>query len=434
MRYGFVVPWADADAIGDLAATAEASGWDGLFVWEPVWGVDAWICLALAATRTSSIRLGTMLTPPSRRRPWELASQVATVDRLSERARHAVGRPRSDRQRLRHVRRGDRSAGPRRAARRMPRHRHRAVGRATVQLRRARTTTCSRPSSRRSARRCNNHGCRSGASACSAGQKSMARALRWDGLLPQQAGGKHPTLAEIACDPRVARRSRLRHRHRGRGQPALAGGLGGGRGDVVDRVDVGRRQRDRRRLGRQRPPPPRPAALIPSAIVATPAQHDCAERRRQTGAVTGGGTTPRSGRRSLDRLPDAPAQRHAGRIVDVAASSTSGPTPSPLTSSSRGVVEQDKVAQYLYNGPEYLESVFAAFKAGLAVVNTNYRYTPDELTYLWDNADVVAVVFHGAFVDQCASGPPVDCRASTRGCGSTTAPGPARPGRRRTKR
>lgn len=84
MRYGFVVPWADADAIGDLAATAEESGWDGIFVWEPVWGVDAWISLGLAAVRTSHIRLGTLLTPPSRRRPWELASQVATVDRLSD--------------------------------------------------------------------------------------------------------------------------------------------------------------------------------------------------------------------------------------------------------------------------------------------------------------------------------------------------------------
>src|SRR5262245_65097208 len=83
MRYGFVVPWADADEVGDLAATAEAAGWDGIFVWEPVWGVDAWIALALAAVRTSRIRLGTLLTPPSRRRPAELASQVATVDRLS---------------------------------------------------------------------------------------------------------------------------------------------------------------------------------------------------------------------------------------------------------------------------------------------------------------------------------------------------------------
>jgi alkanesulfonate monooxygenase SsuD/methylene tetrahydromethanopterin reductase-like flavin-dependent oxidoreductase (luciferase family) len=83
MRYGFVVPWADAEDVGDLAAIAEESGWDGLFVWEPVWGVDAWVALALAAVRTSRLRLGTLLTPPSRRRPWELASQVATVDRLS---------------------------------------------------------------------------------------------------------------------------------------------------------------------------------------------------------------------------------------------------------------------------------------------------------------------------------------------------------------
>lgn len=78
-----MVPWGDADEIGELASVAEDSGWDGLFVWEPVWGVDAWISLALAATRTDTIRLGTLLTPPSRRRPWELASQVATVDRLS---------------------------------------------------------------------------------------------------------------------------------------------------------------------------------------------------------------------------------------------------------------------------------------------------------------------------------------------------------------
>jgi alkanesulfonate monooxygenase SsuD/methylene tetrahydromethanopterin reductase-like flavin-dependent oxidoreductase (luciferase family) len=83
MKFGFVVPWGDADDVGDLAAAAEDAGWDGLFVWEPVWGVDAWISLGLAAVRTSKIRLGTLLTPPSRRRPWELASQVATVDRLS---------------------------------------------------------------------------------------------------------------------------------------------------------------------------------------------------------------------------------------------------------------------------------------------------------------------------------------------------------------
>jgi len=65
-----------------------------------------------------------------------------------------------------------------------------------------------------------------------------------------------------------------------------------------------------------------------------------------------------------------------------------------------GLGHQAKVAQYLYNGPEYLESVFAAFKAGLVPVNTNYRYTEAELTYLWDNADVEAVVFHGSFAER----------------------------------
>jgi fatty-acyl-CoA synthase len=65
-----------------------------------------------------------------------------------------------------------------------------------------------------------------------------------------------------------------------------------------------------------------------------------------------------------------------------------------------GVQQQDKVAQYLYNGPEYLESVYASMKAGLVPVNTNYRYGDEELVYLWENADAVAVVFHGAFTER----------------------------------
>jgi 3-oxocholest-4-en-26-oate---CoA ligase len=64
---------------------------------------------------------------------------------------------------------------------------------------------------------------------------------------------------------------------------------------------------------------------------------------------------------------------------------------------------QAKVAQYLYNGPEYLESLFGTFKAGMVPVNTNYRYTESELIYLWDNADAEAVVFHGAFAERVAA-------------------------------
>ena len=66
-----------------------------------------------------------------------------------------------------------------------------------------------------------------------------------------------------------------------------------------------------------------------------------------------------------------------------------------------GVAQQDKIAHYLYNGPEYLESMFGLYKAALVPVNTNYRYTDDEIVYLWDNADAVGVIFHGTFVDRC---------------------------------
>lgn len=83
MKYGFVLPSGDARAAADFAAAAEESGWDGFFVWEPVWGVDAWVSLAAAAMRTQRIRLGTMISPVSRMRPWKLASETATLDNLS---------------------------------------------------------------------------------------------------------------------------------------------------------------------------------------------------------------------------------------------------------------------------------------------------------------------------------------------------------------
>ena len=67
-----------------------------------------------------------------------------------------------------------------------------------------------------------------------------------------------------------------------------------------------------------------------------------------------------------------------------------------------GLSRHDKVALYLFNTPEYLESAFAAMKAALVPVNTNYRYKHDELLYLWDNADAAAVVFDVAFADTVA--------------------------------
>jgi acyl-CoA synthetase (AMP-forming)/AMP-acid ligase II len=68
-----------------------------------------------------------------------------------------------------------------------------------------------------------------------------------------------------------------------------------------------------------------------------------------------------------------------------------------------GVSRGDKVAEYLFNAPEYLESFFAALKIGLVPVNTNYRYASDELAYLWNDSDAVAVVFHGSFTERVDS-------------------------------
>src|SRR5260221_8562283 len=92
MRFGFVLPGGTASLQVEAAVLAEQAGWDGVFVWEAAYGVDAWVLLSAMAQRTSRIRLGTMLTPLPWRRPWKVASQVATLDQLSGgRAILAVG-------------------------------------------------------------------------------------------------------------------------------------------------------------------------------------------------------------------------------------------------------------------------------------------------------------------------------------------------------
>jgi probable F420-dependent oxidoreductase len=93
MRYALCVAnigtYADPRVTVELARTAEASGWEGLFVWDHlafVWGppaADPWITLAAVASATSRLRLGTAVTPVARRRPQVLAQQVATLDVLS---------------------------------------------------------------------------------------------------------------------------------------------------------------------------------------------------------------------------------------------------------------------------------------------------------------------------------------------------------------
>ena len=100
---------------------------------------------------------------------------------------------------------------------------------------------------------------------------------------------------------------------------------------------------------------------------------------------------------NADRFPDATAQVQGARRFTWAEFDrrADGVAATLLAS---GAKHQDKVAHYLYNCPEYLESMFGLFKTGLVPVNTNYRYADDELVHVWENADAIAVVFHGAFV------------------------------------
>ena len=89
MRYGFIIPRGDLDTILRLAVEAEAAGWDGVFYWDGICidgagpMFDPWVMLGAMALRTSRVRIGAMLTPPSRRRPWKLARETVTVDHLS---------------------------------------------------------------------------------------------------------------------------------------------------------------------------------------------------------------------------------------------------------------------------------------------------------------------------------------------------------------
>jgi hypothetical protein len=93
MQYGFVIEGGEAHTIVELAQEAETAGWDGVFIADAVaietkefpafpW-FDPWIVLTAMAMRTERIRIGTMIAAVSRRRPWKLARETATLDHLS---------------------------------------------------------------------------------------------------------------------------------------------------------------------------------------------------------------------------------------------------------------------------------------------------------------------------------------------------------------
>ena len=94
--------------------------------------------------------------------------------------------------------------------------------------------------------------------------------------------------------------------------------------------------------------------------------------------------------------PDAPALIHGERVI------TWGETRARTNNLARQILAKgaqpgDKVAFYMHNRPEYCETLAACFKAGLVHVNVNYRYTPEEVYYIFDNSDAQTVVYGAEF-------------------------------------
>lgn len=93
MKYGLYLPnfgaFGDARLLGELARAAEQAGWDGFFIWDHIartWTppvADTWVSLTAIALNTTTIRFGPLVTPLPRRRPWKVARETASLDRLS---------------------------------------------------------------------------------------------------------------------------------------------------------------------------------------------------------------------------------------------------------------------------------------------------------------------------------------------------------------
>lgn len=89
MRYGVIITGGEPGEQVALARAAEAAGWDGVFTWDgihvgdEVAVHDPFALMAAFAVATERVTLGAIIQPLSRRKPWEVARQTTTVDRLS---------------------------------------------------------------------------------------------------------------------------------------------------------------------------------------------------------------------------------------------------------------------------------------------------------------------------------------------------------------
>lgn len=92
MKYGAyysgVGDFSNPTLLANLAYEAEECGWDGAFIWDhitqPNTAMDPWVIMAAMAMKTNHIKLGPVVTPIARRRPWKLARETVTLDHLTD--------------------------------------------------------------------------------------------------------------------------------------------------------------------------------------------------------------------------------------------------------------------------------------------------------------------------------------------------------------
>ena len=97
MRHALYAPnfgtFGDVKQLVEFAKAAEEAGWDGFFLWDHLRTidlpatdpfVDPWIAMTAMACSTTHLKFGALVTPLSRRRPWKVARETATLDRLSD--------------------------------------------------------------------------------------------------------------------------------------------------------------------------------------------------------------------------------------------------------------------------------------------------------------------------------------------------------------
>ena len=86
-----IPPFTDPSVVVGIATDAEGAGWDGVFLWDHLqWALsvrpevhDPWVLLGAIAQATERVRIGTLVTPLSRRRVHIVAKHLLTLDHLS---------------------------------------------------------------------------------------------------------------------------------------------------------------------------------------------------------------------------------------------------------------------------------------------------------------------------------------------------------------